>query len=371
MDMFLSHDTSAFYCRSGLNPVHYERGGLRSNTRIAFRIVARILPVVVVIVLAATALGCGNEPEAVGVSPSPTTPSSGGGSSASDRSPGTPAPSPVSNTASVAACEPTETVNAGPAGQASNIPTQPAAPTDAVRPPTPTPSPEPVPTATVAVHTQTGGSVIMQAPTSTPTPPPDPTPTPTPVPGPYWKTFNETEYNQFLPPKGAIQWPGIGQCTSFGREYPIGDSTPDGIKSRLQWVPSEFHGGRLFTTMVGPRSAELMEQEQPDLFNPHHIEHFCGFAEALHPEVPVIRTTFEFSVRTGEGWKNDRGTTIYEWDAYRVEIRYIFVDNPEHRSRYLRYQMEQHGPILIEKLQSPCDRTSVRVNPDIYCQTAP
>ena len=127
----------------------------------------------------------------------------------------------------------------------------------------------------------------------------------------------------------------------------------------------------LFTRLVGPRSAELMEQEQSNLFNPPHVEMFCGFAEALHPEIPVIRTTFEFNARTGEGWKDSRGTTIYEWDAYRVEIRCIFVDNREHRSESLRYQLEQHGPILIEKMQSPCDRTSMNVNPDIYCQTAP
>ena len=114
-----------------------------------------------------------------------------------------------------------------------------------------------------------------------------------------------------------------------------------------------------------------MEQEQPSLFNPLNVQHFCGFAEAVHPEIPVIRTTFEYDLRTGTGWKNDRGTTIYEWDSYRVEIRYILVDNPEHRSMNLRYQMEQHGPILIEKMESPCDRTSVRLNPKIYCQSAP
>ena len=114
-----------------------------------------------------------------------------------------------------------------------------------------------------------------------------------------------------------------------------------------------------------------MEEEHPNLFNPLNIEHFCGFAEALHPEIPVMRTTFEFDLRTGEGWNNDRGTRIYEWDSYRVEIRYILVDNPEHRSEYRRYQLKQHGPILIEKMQSPCDRSSVRINPEFYCQTAP
>ena len=355
MALFLFRDTSASHFRPGLN-------------------LAWILPVVAVVVLAATALGCGSDPEATGNSTSSATPSSGGGSSASETSRATPAPSPVSIRASAEAeaGEPTETVN---------TPTQPVplvVPTDTLRPPTstPTPFPEPAPTATVAVHTQQGGSVMMQAPTSTPTPPPDPTPTPTPVPGAYWERFTQAEYDQFLPPTGAIQWPGQGICRIVGQiisgknTYSLNDSTPDGIKSRLQWDHEEY-GTMLFTRLVGPRSAELMEQEQPDLFEPLRIEHFCGFAEALHPEIPVIRTTFEFNVRTGQGWKDSRGTKIYEWDAYRVEIRYIFVDNPEHRSRYLRYRMEQHGPILIEKLQSPCDRTSVRVNPDIYCQTEP
>ena len=203
--------------------------------------------------------------------------------------------------------------------------------------------------------------------------------TPTPVPGPYWESFTQAEYDQFLPPKGAIQWPGQGTCRIFGQiirgrnTYPLNDSTPDGIKSKLQWVPGEFPDGELFTRAVGPRSAELMEQEQPDLFKPRygHVEQFCGFAEALHPEIPVIRTTFEFNARTGEGWKDDRGTTIYEWDAYRVEIRYILVDDLEHRLPSFRYRMEQHGPILIEKMQSPCDRTSMRISAEQYCQTAP
>ncbi|MYC32446.1 MAG: hypothetical protein F4X64_04640 [Chloroflexi bacterium] len=203
-------------------------------------------------------------------------------------------------------------------------------------------------------------------------------PTPTPVPGPYWERFTQAEYDRFLPPKGAIQWPGEEKCTIVGHTYQgklyynLNDSTPDGIKSRLQWVPDEY-GETLFTRGVGPRSAELMEQEQPDLFKPRygHVGEFCGFAEALHPEIPVIRTTFEFNARTGEGWKNDRGRTIYEWDAYRVEIRYIFVDDLEHRLPSLRYRMEQHGPILIEKMQSPCDRTSMRISAEQYCQTAP
>ena len=363
MALFLFRDTSASHFRLGLN--------------LAW--IRPVVVVVVVIVLAATALGCGGEPETAENASS--TPSSGVSSSAAETSRATPAPSPVSNPASVAARAPTETVNTDSSEPANNTPTQPAQPpppTDTLRPPTstPTPSPEPTPTATVAVHTQQGGAVMMQAPTSTPTPPPDPTPTATPVPGPYWEQFAKEEYDRFLPPRGAIQWPGQGRCQIVGQiisgknTYSLNDSTPDGIKSSLQWDHEEY-GTMLFTRMVGPRSAELMEQEQPNLFNPLHIEHFCGFAEALHPEIPVIRTTFEFNVRTGQGWKNNRGTTIYEWDAYRVEIRYIFVDNPEHRSRYLRYQMDQHGPILIEKLQSPCDRTSVRVNPDIYCQTAP
>ena len=188
MALFLFRNTSASYFRPGLNLAWI-----------------RPIVVVVVIVLAATALGCGGEPETAETASS--TPSSGAGSSASERSRATPAPSPVSTPASVAARESTEAVNTNPARQANNIQTQPAAPTDTVRPPTsmptptPTPTPSPEPTATVAVHTQTGGSVIMQAPTSTPTPPPDPTPTPTPVPGPYWERFTQAEYDQFLPPR--------------------------------------------------------------------------------------------------------------------------------------------------------------------------
>ena len=50
---------------------------------------------------------------------------------------------------------------------------------------------------------------------------------------------------------------------------------------------------------TGPRSAEselAWKQEHPKLFNPQSTSKmFCGFAEALHPEIPVIRTTFEFN----------------------------------------------------------------------------
>ena len=29
--------------------------------------------------------------------------------------------------------------------------------------------------------------------------------------------------------------------------------------------------------------------------------------------------------------KNDKGRRFYKWDAYRIEMRYILVDNPEER----------------------------------------
>lgn len=175
-----------------------------------------------------------------------SSPSPGGGSSASERSRATPTPSPVSNTVSVEAREPTETVNIEPSGQTNNIPTQPAqpvAPTNTLRLPTSTPTPSPEPTATVAVHTQTGGAVIMQALTSTPTPPPDPTPTPTPVPGSYWERFTQAEYDQFLPPRGAIQWPRQGKCQIVGQI----------ISGRNTYSLNDLHSGRdLVKAPMGP-----------------------------------------------------------------------------------------------------------------------
>ena len=227
------------------------------------------------------------------------------------------------------------------------------------------------PTPTSKVHTQTGGSVIMQAPTSTPTPtpPPPPTPTATPVPGPYWKTFSQADYDQFLPPKGPIQWPGRGMCQFYGDRMLLADTTTDGIKTRTQWADEELMyrmGGALSET-----SMDTLYEEHPDKFSELLIDAFCGYMEALHPDIPVMRATMDFFVRSIEGWKNDRGRTIYEWDAYRVQVRYVIQDNPEFRDPYRRFVPTQLGPILIEKLNSPCDRSSMFVSEEHYCQTAP
>ena len=235
-------------------------------------------------------------------------------------------------------------------------------------PATPTPTPATV-TPTSPVHTQSGGSVIMQAPTSTPTPPPPPTPTATPVPGPYWETFSQADYDQFLPPKGPIQWPGRGMCDYYRNEMTVTDATTDGIKSRIQWVEEDVV--HVMTRSMGDRTMDILYDEHPDRFKENLVDAWCGYMEVLDPNVPVVRVTLEFFVRSVEGWKNERGSLRYEWDSYRVEARYVVVDNPELRAPYLRLVLTQLGPILIEKMNSPCDRTSVRVHPDTYCQKAP
>ena len=193
--------------------------------------------------------------------------------------------------------------------------------------------------------------------------------TPTPVPGPHWERFTQAEYDQFLPPKGPIQWPGRGTCQRYGDTMELSDATTDGIKTRTQWANEELM--YWMSGALGQMSMDKLNEEHPDKFNEHLVDTFCGYIEALHPDIPVMRATMEFFVRSVEGWKNDRGRTIYEWDAYRVEARYVIQDNPEFREPTRRFVPTQLGPILIEKMNSPCDRTSVRVHPDTYCQTAP
>ena len=328
---------------------------------------------IAVIALTVTTLGCGSEPETS--ESSPATQSPGAGSTASDSSRGTAATmTPRPTEAATAANSPTQVGSTDSPGQSSG--TQPqqgqtARPTATPRPATPTPSPEPAPTATATaeVHTQTGGSVIMQAPTSTPTPPPTPEPTATPVPGPYWKKFTNEEYNKLLPPTGSIQWPKDGYCRSTSKDFGLDNITPEGISDRMEWLPREM--SNLLNSHIGTTSVENLVMEHPDLFDESGFTQFCGYAQAIHPNVPVIRVNFEMNVRDdNESWQDDRGRIRNKWDAYRVEMRYILVDNPEERGDQ-RYKTKQHGPILIEKLNSPCDRTTVYVDPKEFCLTPP
>ena len=323
---------------------------------------------IAVIALTVTTLGCGSEPES-----SPATQSPGAGSTASDSSRETAATmTPRPTEAATAANSPTQVGSTDSPGQSSG--TQPqqgqtARPTATPRPATPTPSPEPAPTVTSEVHTQTGGSVIMQAPTSTPTPPPTPAPTATPVPGPYWKKFTNEEYNKLLPPTGSIQWPKDGYCRSTSKDFGLENITPEGISDRMEWLPREM--SNLLNSHIGTTSVENLVMEHPDLFDESGFTQFCGYAQAIHPNVPVIRVNFEMNVRDdNESWQDDRGRIRNKWDAYRVEMRYILVDNPEERGDQ-RYKTKQHGPILIEKLNSPCDRTTVYNNPKEFCLTPP
>ena len=324
---------------------------------------------IAVIALTVTTLGCGSEPETS--ESSPATQSPGAGSTASDSSRETAATmTPRPTEAATAANSPTQVGSTDSPGQSSG--TQPqqgqtARPTATPRPATPTPFPEPAPTVTSEVHTQTGGSVIMQAPTSTPTPPPTPAPTATPVPGPHWEKFTTEEYNELLPPTGSIQWPKDGYCSNPNEHYALADITPEGISDRMEWLP---HASQFLQGQIGPISVENLVMEHPNLFDESGFSLFCGYAQAIHPNVPVIRVNFEMNVRDKNEWWQADGRRRNKWDAYRIEMRYILVDNPEER-RDLRYQPKQHGPILIEKLNSPCDRTTVRVNPKVYCLTPP
>ena len=327
---------------------------------------------IAVIALTVTTLGCGSEPETS--ESSPATQSPGAGSTASDSSRETAATmTPRPTEAATAANSPTQVGSTDSPGQSSG--TQPqqgqtARPTATPRPATPTPFPEPAPTATATaeVHTQTGGSVIMQAPTSTPKPPPTPAPTATPVPGPHWEKFTTEEYNELLPPTGSIQWPKDGLCSNPNEHYALADITPEGISDRMEWLP---RGSQLLQGQIGRISVQNLIMEHPKLFDESRFTQFCGYAQAIHPNVPVIRVNFEMNVKDkNEWWHDDRGRRRNKWDAYRIEMRYILVDNPEER-RDLRYQPKQHGPILIEKLNSPCDRTTVFNNPKEYCLTPP
>ena len=372
MALFLPRTTSTSYRRSVLDPERNGKG-LRSSSSIGFGIVARLFPVVAVVVLA-TALGCGSEPETV--ENPPTTPSSGVGSSMPERSQGSPAAAPVPTTALAGSGEATKTVSADTAGQPSSTPTQPVplvAPTDTLRPPTSTPALEPAPTATVAVHTQQGGSVIMQAPTSTPTPH---TRTPTPVPALYWEQFTQSEYDQFLPPKGAIRWEPFYFCLPpppppFELRY----VATDAVKSEIHWMGPNVEKVMRFN--LHSTAMKALAEEHPGLLGDEGAEPevFCGFAETLDPRVPVVRAVFEFNARRGEPWRRpmDPKGSFYEWDAYRVEARYVLQDNPEYEKirHHHGFDLEQLGPILIEKLNSPCDRTSAHVSPVHYCRTAP
>lgn len=129
--------------------------------------------------------------------------------------------------------------------------------------------------------------------------------------------------------------------------------TTDGVKSDIHWMNPDVE--KVMRYNVRSTTMQILSQEHPELFGDREPAMPCGFVEALHPDIPVIRGLVAFNISRGEGWKGPIRRT-YEWDAYRVEARYVLQDNPEHEKAFPKFNLKQLGPILIEKLNSPCDR---------------
>ncbi len=209
----------------------------------------------------------------------------------------------------------------------------------------------PAATPTRALLQQQSGAVILAQPTPTMTPVPTPTSTPLPPSTPYWKHFSQADYNQFHPPAGPINWRKAEKCRP---DQPLlrflKDSTPAGILDRIEWDYAQAKKAPIASTTL-----DTIRALHPDLFElqDRYIINLCGNREALHPQVPVIRTTFAFNADSGTWINPENGKRHTIWKAYRIEARYIYTEGED------RPKLEQLGPILIEPLGHVCNRDDI------------
>ena len=210
----------------------------------------------------------------------------------------------------------------------------------------------PVATPTRGRLTQQGGSVILARPTPTPTPVPTPTSIPLPPHTPYWKQFSQAQYEEFLPPTGPIEWTTPKKCSEQNHREPLlHDSTPQGILDRIEWDYKRAVSpkGKAFANATVERVQELDWKMFGN--DPRHVTAICGHVQALHPQIPVVRATFNLNAYQGDWTDPQTGESLRIVKAYRLETRYIYAQDG---SGYPK--LEPLGPILIEPLGSFCDR---------------
>ena len=208
---------------------------------------------------------------------------------------------------------------------------------------------DPVATPTQPIRQQQGGAVILAQPTPTLTPVPTPTDTPLPPSTPYWQQFSKADYDQFNPPTGPINWRKAEKCR-FDRPLRrfLTDSTPAGILDRIEWDYTES----ISKTTIADKALKAIRTLHPDLFKleDRYIINLCGNVEVLHPQIPVLRTTFAMDANSGIWINPENGRRQTIWKAYRIEARYIYTEGED------RPRIEQLGPILIEPLGHVCNR---------------
>ena len=218
---------------------------------------------------------------------------------------------------------------------------------------------DPVATPTQQLRQQQGGAVILAQPTPTITPVPTPTSTPLPPSTPYWKQFSQADYDQFRPPAGPIDWRKPDECQIHNMNNRIlSDATPSGILDRIEW---DYVGAPISSSSP----IRAIRKLHPDLFplENRYIVDVCGNLEALHPQIPVIRTTFAMNVDSGTWTNPENGNKRTIWKAYRIEARYIYTQGEE------RPKFEQLGPVLIEPLGHVCNRDDIFTSwDDPMCQ---
>jgi hypothetical protein len=264
--------------------------------------------------------------------------------------------------------QPTKEANLDTGSQTSDLPTTANAGSDnptIERPSFGTATPkasDQIATPTQPLRQQQGGAVILAQPTPTMTPVPTPTSTPLPASTPYWQQFSKAEYEQFRPPAGPINWRKAEKCR-FDQSLIrfLTDSTPAGILDRIEWD----YDTAVYDAPVANTTLKAIRTLHPDLFKSDevYILNMCGNLEALHPQIPVVRTTFAIDVHSGKWTNPETGQSQTIWKAYRIEARYIYTEGED------RPRIEQLGTILIEPLGYVCNRDDRPSNwDDPMCQ---
>ena len=139
------------------------------------------------------------------------------------------------------------------------------------------------------------------------------------------------------------------------------DATPSGILDRLEW---EYRESK-HRPALAQQTLKSIQRIHPNLFKSQEslIVNMCGTIEALHPRIPVLRTTFALDAHSGTWIDTETGEQRTIWKAYRIEARYIYTEGED------RPKIEQLGPILVEPLGHVCNRDDRLVSwQDPICQ---
>lgn len=216
-------------------------------------------------------------------------------------------------------------------------------------------------------RTGTTGPVIV--PQRTATPVPEPTAAPTieanPKPREAWREFNQAQYEELLPTADEIRATGvtwtesaaISRCLGAGRKE---DVTPETLQAKIAntWAPRGYSHvflsiEREMQGLLEDQGGDYEQGSQSKRGEQLITEAKCLTFEAVHPELPVIRSGMEVAVQR---------ITDRKWDHWRVGAYWMFKETFEldEINRWIpSREVELIGKPFVERVE--CETRHMRV----------